>query len=129
MDRLMVKWDTAAELVPQPVLRKASSNTPFGVIAYGSSDGAVNEALDRLAEQGIHADYLRVAQAPFARKISPFAKGLQQILLSTFQQWDNDQPEGGGTSNLISYLTGRGRAGQRRRHGGHRVVRARRLRG
>ena len=60
-----------------------------------------------------HADYLRVAHAPFARKISPYAKGLHQILLSTFQQWDNAQPEGGGTSNLISYLTGRGRAGQR----------------
>jgi 2-oxoglutarate ferredoxin oxidoreductase subunit alpha len=74
VDRLMVKWKTASELVPRPVLREAERETPFGVIAFGSSDGAVNEALDRLAELGIHLDYLRVRAFPFGSEVNDFVE-------------------------------------------------------
>jgi len=72
VDRLLVKWETAREQVPRPVLRKAAEQTRFGVIAYGSSDGAVNEALDRLAEQDFHADYLRIRAFPFNHEVLDF---------------------------------------------------------
>ncbi|NNL94414.1 MAG: 2-oxoacid:acceptor oxidoreductase subunit alpha [Xanthomonadales bacterium] len=72
VDRLLVKWETARERVPRPVLRKAAKKTRFGVIAYGSSDGAVNEALDRLAEQDFHADYLRIRAFPFNTDVLDF---------------------------------------------------------
>ena len=72
MDRLLVKWETARGIVPKPVLRKASQSTRFGVIAYGSSDGAVNEALDQLAEQGFQADYLRIRAFPFSDEVLEF---------------------------------------------------------
>jgi 2-oxoglutarate ferredoxin oxidoreductase subunit alpha len=72
MDRLLVKWETAKRLVPKPVLREARQATRLGVIAFGSSDGAVNEALDRLAEQGLHLDYLRLRAFPFNGEVEAF---------------------------------------------------------
>ena len=72
MDRLLVKWETAKTLVPDAVLSKASRPTRLGIVAYGSSDGAVIEARDRLAEQGIHADYLRIRAFPFTREVENF---------------------------------------------------------
>jgi len=72
VDRLLVKWETARGLVPGPVLRKAERKTRFGVIAYGSLDGAVNEALDGLAEDGFHADYLRIRSFPFNEEVLDF---------------------------------------------------------
>ena len=72
VDRLLIKWETARGLMPKPVLRKASRETSFGVIAYGSSDGAVNEALDTLAEDGFHADYLRIRAFPFSEEVLEF---------------------------------------------------------
>ena len=72
MDRLLVKWEPAKTLVPDAVLSKASRPTRLGIVAYGSSDGAVIEARDRLAEQGIHADYLRIRAFPFTREVENF---------------------------------------------------------
>ena len=57
VDRLLVKWETARTLVPKPILIKARKETPIGIIAFGSSHGAVIEALDDLREKGIEADY------------------------------------------------------------------------
>ena len=72
LDRLMVKWETARKMVPEPVLKMAQKKTKVGIIAYGSSDGAVIEALDRLQENGIHADYLRVRAFPFNGAVRDF---------------------------------------------------------
>ena len=72
VDRLLVKWETARGVVPKPVLREASKATRFGVIAYGSSDGAVNEALDTLEKHDFHADYLRIRAFPFTDEVLEF---------------------------------------------------------
>jgi 2-oxoglutarate ferredoxin oxidoreductase subunit alpha len=72
MDRLLVKWNTAKTLVPPAVLSPASKKTRLGIIAYGSSHGAVVEAREHLAEQGIHADYLRLRAFPFGAEVDEF---------------------------------------------------------
>ena len=72
MDRLMVKWDTAKTLVPKPELKPASQKSEIGIIAFGSSDGAVNEALDSLAADGVHTDYLRLKAFPFNEDVQTF---------------------------------------------------------
>jgi 2-oxoglutarate ferredoxin oxidoreductase subunit alpha len=72
MDRLLVKWETAKRLVPPAVLSQAEWKTKLGIIAFGSSDGAVIEARDRLAEQGIHVNYLRIRAFPFGREVIDF---------------------------------------------------------
>ncbi len=75
MDRLLVKWETARTLVPPAVLTKAERKTSLGIVAFGSSDGAVIEARDRLAEQGIHTDYLRIRAFPFGQEVIDFLRG------------------------------------------------------
>ena len=72
MDRLLVKWETAKTLVPPAVLTRAARKTRLGIIAFGSSDGAVVEARDRLAEQGVHTDYLRLRAFPFGKEVDEF---------------------------------------------------------
>lgn len=72
LDRLDRKSDTAAELIPKPVLRAAREQTPLGLIALGSSDGAVLEALEMLRDEGIAIDYLRLRGFPFAPEVTQF---------------------------------------------------------
>jgi len=74
IDRLLVKWETAKTLVPDALLSKAEKPTKLGIVAFGSSDGAVIEARDRLAEQGIHVDYLRIRAFPFTREVVEFLR-------------------------------------------------------
>ena len=79
LDRLLVKWDTAKTLVPDAVLSMSSRKTKLGVIAYGSSDGAVIEARDRLAELGIHVNYLRIRAFPFTSEVHEFLEAHDTI--------------------------------------------------
>jgi 2-oxoglutarate ferredoxin oxidoreductase subunit alpha len=72
VDRLSVKWETARTMVPKPLFKPSPEDTRLGIIAYGSSDGAVIEALDVLAEKGIHLDYMRVRAFPFNEEVKAF---------------------------------------------------------
>ena len=79
MDRLTRKFDTARTLVPAPVLER-SCNAKIGVIAYGSSDFAVAEALDELKKQHkLDVDYLRVRAYPFTDSVHEFVAAHQRI--------------------------------------------------
>ena len=42
MQRLLKKFETAKELVPAPILRKAPGEARFGVIYYGSTAPAMD---------------------------------------------------------------------------------------
>ena len=81
MDRLLAKWETAKTLMPPALLSKAERKTPLGIIAFGSSDGAVIEARDRLAEDGIHADYLRLRAFPFGQEVIDFLHGHETVFV------------------------------------------------
>ena len=58
--------------MPQPVLRPAAQKTRFGVIYFGSTSPAMNEALDVLTEAGIHLDALRLRAFPFPSSVVQF---------------------------------------------------------
>ncbi len=73
VERLLKKFATAATLVPQPVLRPAAKRTRLGVIYYGSTSPAMQEALDVLAGQGIHLDALRLRAFPFPDSVRQFS--------------------------------------------------------
>jgi len=81
MDRLLVKWETAKTLVPPAVLSRAERKTQLGIVAFGSSDGAVIEARDRLGDQGIHADYLRLRAFPFGPEVADFLQGHETVFV------------------------------------------------
>ena len=73
LDRLKLKYDGARNLVPQPVLIE-SPGAEIGLIAFGSSDGAVLEARDQLKAQGIATSYLRVRALPFHESVAAFVR-------------------------------------------------------
>ena len=72
MERLLKKFKTAADLVPQPIARAAKKKTAFGVIYYGSTTPAMREALDVLEADGVHLDAMRVQAFPFPQSVDDF---------------------------------------------------------
>jgi 2-oxoglutarate ferredoxin oxidoreductase subunit alpha len=71
MDRLSRKLETARRFVPRPVVSNGSGSR-VGVIAYGSSDFAVEEARVILKRKGIPTDYLRLRALPFTTDTAEF---------------------------------------------------------
>ena len=72
VQRLLRKFDTAKKLVPAPLLYPAEKPARFGAIFYGSTSPAMQEALDVLAQRGIHVNALRVRAFPFPDEINDF---------------------------------------------------------
>ena len=81
MQRLLRKFDTAKILVPAPVNRPAIEPTRFGVIYYGSTSPAMNEADDLLGKQGIALDLLRVRGFPFHATVDAFIADHDQVFV------------------------------------------------
>jgi len=81
LDRLAKKWRTAATLVPQPEIRRSRQPTKWGIVAVGSSDSAIDEALDLLAKQGVYADYCRVRAFPFGKKVTQFLEQHERVFV------------------------------------------------
>ena len=72
VQRLLRKFETAKKYVPAPLLYPAEKPARFGAIFYGSTSPAMQEALDVLAERGIHVNALRVRAFPFPDEINDF---------------------------------------------------------
>jgi len=72
MERLNRKHAFARTLVPQPVLRTASSPCDCGVLYFGSTAAPMEEALEALASQGLFLNACRIRAFPFAESIAQF---------------------------------------------------------
>ncbi len=72
MERLLRKFATAATMVPQPVVRLAKSPTRIGVLYFGSTSPAMQEALDIFASENIHIDAMRLRAFPFPESVKAF---------------------------------------------------------
>ncbi len=72
MHRLMAKWETAKSFVPTPVQTPARQETDIGVLFYGTSEASSLEALDYLADEGVHIDAIRVRAFPFNDEVEDF---------------------------------------------------------
>jgi 2-oxoglutarate/2-oxoacid ferredoxin oxidoreductase subunit alpha len=101
VDRLARKWDTAKELVPQPEIRvssphvskgavnakgalpdgRATDTAAAGVIYFGTSTYAAEEALELLAEEGIHLDAMRARAFPFGKSFREFVDAHERIFV------------------------------------------------
>jgi 2-oxoglutarate ferredoxin oxidoreductase subunit alpha len=81
MTRLLRKFETAKKYVPGPVIRQAKQATRHGVIYFGSTSAAMDEALDALEKQGINIDTLRVRAFPFADSIIDFINAHDQVFV------------------------------------------------
>ncbi len=81
MDRLLKKFATARDMVPNPVVKICPDTTRMGAIYYGSTAPAMNEAWERLAEQGIHLDLMRIRGFPFNDAVRAFIANHDQIFV------------------------------------------------
>ena len=81
VQRLLRKFETAKSLVPQPVLRKARQKTRFGVLYYGSTSPAMNEAIEALELQGVHVDTMRLRAFPFPDSVAEFISEHEQCFV------------------------------------------------
>ncbi|HXS28885.1 MAG TPA: 2-oxoacid:acceptor oxidoreductase subunit alpha [Steroidobacteraceae bacterium] len=71
LDRLLKKWETAKGLVPRPLIER-HPGVDVAIVSIGSCEGAVREAIDVLAGQGVKLDYLRVRAFPFGKEVEEF---------------------------------------------------------
>ncbi len=81
MERLLRKFKTAADLVPQPVLRNAPKQSSYGVIYFGSTTPAMHEALDVLEASGVHIDALRLCAFPFPEAVNKFINAHEKVFV------------------------------------------------
>lgn len=78
LDRLNRKFDTAKRLVPGPIVEHAEAEV--GIIAYGTSHWAVEEARDQLArETGLATGYMRLRAYPFSGEVEAFIRRYDRI--------------------------------------------------
>ncbi len=65
LSRIGKKLENAIPQLPGPVFRGSKEHdVEIGIIGMGSTDDALRETQDKLAERGIHVDYMRVRSLP-----------------------------------------------------------------
>lgn len=79
MNRLLKKWDTAKETVPQPELYQEGNLHKEGIIFFGTTTYSALEALDLLKEQGVEMDAMRLISFPFSKKVEEFVAAHERI--------------------------------------------------
>jgi 2-oxoglutarate ferredoxin oxidoreductase subunit alpha len=72
MQRLIRKFDTAKDLVPRPLQANAAKPTKYGVIYFGSTAPAMEEAIGLIEARGHAVDRLRVRAFPFHSSVASF---------------------------------------------------------
>jgi 2-oxoglutarate ferredoxin oxidoreductase subunit alpha len=71
LNRLEKKYLTARNYVPKPVIEKMAG-AEIGIIAFGSSEPAIQEARVQLAQSGIPTDFMRIRAIPFTDEVGSF---------------------------------------------------------
>jgi len=72
MQRLLRKFETAKDLVPRPLQANAAKPTKYGVIYYGSTAPAMDEAIHLIEARGHLVDRLRIRAFPFHSSVNSF---------------------------------------------------------
>ncbi len=72
MQRLLRKFETAKDLVPRPLQAHATKPTKYGVIYYGSTSPAMDEAIHMIEARGHSLNRLRVRAFPFHSSVTSF---------------------------------------------------------
>jgi len=81
MDRLKNKYDSASKYVPRPIISK-NSNSKIGIICYGSTELAVEEARHLLDHNhGIKVNSIRIRAVPFTTEVDDFIDSHDQLFV------------------------------------------------
>ncbi len=80
MVRLRKKFKTARTLVPKPIVQ-TMDGAEIGIIAFGSTEPAIEEARHHLSEDGLRSDYLRLRALPFSDEVADFVQNHNRIYI------------------------------------------------
>lgn len=80
MERLATKHETAKKYVPSPIVREMRG-AEVGIIAYGSTEAAIEEARAQLAASGLKSSVMRVRALPFNDDVKKFVARYDQIVV------------------------------------------------
>ncbi|MBM3145860.1 MAG: 2-oxoacid:acceptor oxidoreductase subunit alpha [Chloroflexi bacterium] len=78
MERLRAKFETARGMMPKPEI-VTKDEADIGVIAFGSTDPAVREAQDHLADDGLPIDYMRLRALPVCDEVRDFVRSHRRV--------------------------------------------------
>ncbi|CAN5358526.1 2-oxoacid:acceptor oxidoreductase subunit alpha [soil metagenome] len=81
MDRLILKWNTAKKMVPAPQLYQKQNASKIGILFFGTSEYAAEEAMDILKEEKIVVDAIRLKSFPFTKEVEAFVKSHDKIFV------------------------------------------------
>ncbi|MDP4913837.1 MAG: 2-oxoacid:acceptor oxidoreductase subunit alpha [Saprospiraceae bacterium] len=81
MDRLVKKWITAREYVPSSQLYQVENNSEYGILFFGTSQYAAEEAMDMLKEDKFLVDGLRIKSFPFDQIAIDFLQSHKYIFI------------------------------------------------
>ncbi len=78
MDRLQRKFETARQMVPAPVV-DAVEGAKIGILGYGTTMFAIDEARDRLAADGMATSYMRLRALPVDKSVKEFVAQYDRV--------------------------------------------------
>jgi 2-oxoglutarate ferredoxin oxidoreductase subunit alpha len=81
MERLEVKWATAPQHLPRPIITERDSANKIGIIHFGTSLAATHEAIDELSAKGYTANDLRVLAFPFNDQVEAFIEQHEHVFI------------------------------------------------
>jgi 2-oxoglutarate ferredoxin oxidoreductase subunit alpha len=81
IDRIRRKFDTAATMMPKPEITIRDKSGKTGLIYFGATTPAVNEALEGLEREGIRINALRIKAFPFTRDVAAFCAAHERVLV------------------------------------------------
>jgi 2-oxoglutarate ferredoxin oxidoreductase subunit alpha len=80
MQRLTEKFETAKDITPKPVVT-GKELADVGIIAFGSTEPAVLEAMDSLKEEGLEIEFLRLRSLPLHAEVNEFVEEKQIVYI------------------------------------------------
>lgn len=81
MNRLVKKLETAKTLVPGPAFYQENNTSEIGVIFFGTSRYAAEEALDIMRADGLKIDAMRLKAFPFCQEVEDFIDAHKQVFV------------------------------------------------
>lgn len=81
MERLALKWETIKTEVPEAKIEQHQPAAEWGMLYYGTSAQAAEEARDLLEKEGLKFDTIRILAFPFGPEVKEFIDAHQKIFL------------------------------------------------
>ena len=75
--RIKKKYNTAKKYLPKPII-ETMDGARIGIIAFGSTDPAIQEARHILKQMDVFSDYLRLRAIPFTEEVREFIQNHEQ---------------------------------------------------